>query len=239
MADTLGKSVTVYEFKAFGPSSTGRSWLALNVDTSRFNWVTIKWPRSLYPLDVSIRTGVELAVSAIRQTPGRVVLVGNSIGAAIASNVYDEFRTGRLQDRRGDLIFGAVFLNPRRQEGHSFRGCPDPGGAGIMTPNLTDCDDFWWEFPLPNDPASCWPNDYSQLADWGRSVFSDFLMTYTGNIYQCLDRFVNPEVSLDTLAVAFEAIVEGRSLDDLSAANYGPLAANSTFPYLFPFKWAA
>ena len=225
LADTLGKSVTVYEFKSFGYPSTGKSWMALNVDTSRFNWVTIKWPRMMYPLNVSIQTGVDLAVKAIRATPGRVVLVGNSIGAAIASNVYDEFRTGRLQNRRGDLIFGAVFLNPRRQAGHSFQGCPDFGGAGIMTPNLTSCEDFWWEFPLRNDPASCWPNDYSQLADWGRSVFSDFLMTYTGNMYQCLDRFVNPEVSLDTLANAFQAILDGRSLDNATSSTFEPLGS--------------
>src|SRR6185437_12558103 len=34
----------------------------------------------------------------------------------------------------------------RRQAGHTIPGGIDPGGHGIVTPNLADTEDIWWDF---------------------------------------------------------------------------------------------
>jgi len=234
----LGGLVTVYEFRPW--TATGKTtWMSVRADTNRVTWVIVNYPKR-YPLSQSIATGVETAISLIRSRPGRFVLVGTSIGAIIASNLYDELRTGRLKDRRGDLIAGLMMMNPRRQSGTGFPGSPELSGRGMLQPNLTGTEDLWWEFPIPSDPASTWPDDDTVLSLWGRDVFADFLNTYAGTLYETLDRWINPQVKLSTLATAMQAILAGTTTDNQTPATYKPLyyqfIDGTRFPYAFPFE---
>ena len=196
--------------------------MAPRVDPSRFKWVTVRYPAAL-PLSTSIATGVDTAISKIHATPGRFIFVGTSIGAIIASNLYDELRTGRLQDRKGDLIAGLLIGNPRRQAGHTLPGATDPGGRGILQPNLASCASSWWEFAPPGDPASAWVDDDTPMSLWGRDVFADFLDTYTGSVYEVLDRWVNPLVKLSTLATAMRCILAATTTIDADVSAYTPV----------------
>ena len=221
---SFGGAVTVYEFPSFG-SGAAPSGLSGLVDSSRFTWNVVSLPFT-YPMSVAVNTAVGKAVDLIGRTPGRFILVGTGIGAVVASNVYDQLRSGVLQSRNGELVLGVVFMNPRRQSGHSFPGCTDPGGAGILQPNLVSCEDRWWDFPLANDPASCWPNDGSQLGTWGRDLFGSFMSTYTGSLYEVLNRWITPQIQLSTLASAMNSILAGTTSDHQTPATYAPISGD-------------
>ena len=83
-----------------------------------------------------------------------------SEGAIVGSTVLDLLRgvqspitaqyshlpdiTHRYQDFLGAVAFG----NPRREQGHTttLPGSIDPGGHGIVTPNMVDTPATWWDF---------------------------------------------------------------------------------------------
>lgn len=98
------------------------------LDTDLWNAVTVPYPASTLFIGPSIRWGVDWVVNDILTNlpPGTpVALGGYSQGAAAASCIYNEFRSGRLKDRRSDLRAVIAFGNPMREIGHTF---PDSGG---------------------------------------------------------------------------------------------------------------
>ena len=120
-----------------------------------FTHVPVFYPASVWPMPWSIRQGVEATIAAISATPGPFILVGTGQGAVVVSDVYDQIRSGSLWSRRSDFLAGITFGNPRRPRGHTFPGCPDPGGWGVHDELLLNPEPHWWEFAIPGDPLSC------------------------------------------------------------------------------------
>ncbi|OIN79034.1 PE-PPE domain-containing protein [Mycobacterium malmoense] len=118
------------------------------------------YPAQALPMGPSVDEGISLlteAVNTYSPNPGdQFVLMGISQGAMVCSKFYDSWRTGPRAD---DLVAGIMFGNPAREAGHTFPGCPDPGGHGIWEWRLTDTEDKWWEFALPGDPATTQGDD--------------------------------------------------------------------------------
>lgn len=79
---------------------------------------------------------------------GPFVIISYSEGAIIASDIYDMLRDSAspIAHRRQDLLAAVCYGNPRREEGNVPPGCIDPGGFGIVTPNLVDTESLWWNF---------------------------------------------------------------------------------------------
>ena len=116
------------------------------------------YPASAFPMNKSIKAGEDELVRLITQVhPDRTfAFMGYSQGAIITSNVYDRLRNGDLQKYRGQFIGGVTWGNPRREQGHTvdMPGAIDPGGHGIVTPNLVGTEKFWWDFACGHKMAN-------------------------------------------------------------------------------------
>lgn len=137
-----------------------------SIDTTHCEFINIPYPGKAFPMDTSIQAGTDYVCQLIDQIPGPFYLCGLSQGSSVISNVYDELRTGRLQHRRSDFVGGHADCNPRHQQGHTFIDptyghWPDPAPtkSGMQLPNLTDCEDIWWETYRGDDIVSCCEND--------------------------------------------------------------------------------
>ena len=123
--------------------------LARALDPDIWEWQPVgNYPATAFPMQPSIDAGEAELVRLITQVhPDRTfALVGYSQGAIITSNVYDRLRFGDLQQYRDQLIAGVTWGNPRREQGHTIPGGIDPRGHGIVTPNLVNTEDLWWDF---------------------------------------------------------------------------------------------
>lgn len=129
-------------------------------------WQAIKVPylASAFPMDQSIAGGVEWIVAEVKKlTPGAPWAVGGtSQGAAVASRIYNEVRTGRLTTHASGFLTGCCFGNPMRQVNFtnpwsSYSGAFDvpgstTGGHGSFPASyrLTGCSQSnWIEFTNP------------------------------------------------------------------------------------------
>ena len=121
-----------------------------------FNWVPVAYNTTAYPIDDALQKAVDKTVAMIIGSTGGVFLVGNGLGAVVASKVYNEFRTGRLTSRRSDLLGVYNFGSPLRQAGHTIPGGTDPGGHGMAPADkrLTTTESLVWEFANPLDPVT-------------------------------------------------------------------------------------
>jgi hypothetical protein len=191
------------------------------LDHTYFEFVNVFYGAAMFPMKTTLAQGVANLVAMIKATPGPFILTGWSQGAQVISNVYDLIRYGTYNDgcnsltdtslmsRRSDLLAGIALGNPRRQEGWTFPGFPDPapGTAGINSVRLSDCENLWWEICLPNDPAAT-VDLKSQEGQWMRllwqtiveqgtasgseyeAAIEDFLTT--GNWVQLIELIVDP-----------------------------------------------
>ena len=179
--------IAVYElsgtFRLCGDTMGVRTdnWFASNLD-DRFQWIPVAYEADFCPMQESVKQGVRKLINHIGARNGLFVLVGYSQGAGIVADVYDEIRNGSLTSRRSDFLGGVAFGNPRRQAGHTFPGCPDPGGHGIAGVRhlLCDCEDLWWDFAVPGDLAAC--TDDSQAGQWASAIYQTLFCDYTGDI---------------------------------------------------------
>ena len=147
-------------------------------------WQTkhIDYPASTIFMGPSIVNGVEQIVADIKLQPvgTPVALGGYSQGAAVMSCVYNEFRNGRLRDRRNDLRAVVTFGNPMREAGHTYPGSSGYSGAcdinndtrnghgtfpaiqeiPVVNPfvrqfaRLQGTEEFFWDFTMPNEVIS-------------------------------------------------------------------------------------
>lgn len=103
-----------------------------------------------FPMETSIQTGVaELVRQILLRDPSEPsAMVGYSQGAIVTSIVYDRIRdvNDPLNAYEASFLGGVTFGNPRREEGHTVPGGIDPGGHGIVTPNLVHTEAKWWDF---------------------------------------------------------------------------------------------
>ena len=152
------------------------------LDEELWQYKRVPYPASTIFMGPSIEWGVDWVIDDILETPigTPLALGGYSQGAAMMTRLYDEFRTGRLRNRRSDLRAVVCFGNPRRESGRTFPGssgysgaCDIPGdnssGHGVF-PHLSDMgvfdpwvrrfarlqntEDLVWEFTMPNEVIS-------------------------------------------------------------------------------------
>jgi hypothetical protein len=180
-------------------------------DPVLWNWVPIDYPASGYPIGPSVDDGAGKLIAYINATPGPFVLSGLSQGAMVCSKVYNEIRYGSLRHRRADFVAGVMFGSPAREPGHTINlpGATDPGGGGIQRfylrqsygsqwGVLSDCEDLWWEFANPGDPACTQPDNAG-----AREVARGFGFIYKGLTVPGLEAAVEllAAVVLDPLSV--------------------------------------
>jgi hypothetical protein len=212
------RPIAVYElsgtFRLIGDITAGvrtDNWFKSNLD-DRFQWMAVPYKADIYPMKASVAQGAKNLINHINARKGPFVLVGYSQGAGIVANVYDEIRYRSLKPRRPDFLGGVVFGNPRRQDGHTFPHCPNPGGHGIAGhiagPDylLSDCEELWWDFAAPGDQAACTPN--SQAGQWESALYQTLLSNYTGDIHEMLT-LVGNGIPNAMLAVEFAGFING------------------------------
>lgn len=132
-------------------------------------WESVKVPylASAFPMDQSISGGVEWIVNEVttklkKGAPWGVG--GTSQGAAVASHIYNEVRSGRLTGWANGFLTGCCFGNPMRQVNFtnpwsSYSGAFDvpgstTGGHGSFPASyrLTNCNQSnWIEFTNPSE----------------------------------------------------------------------------------------
>lgn len=152
------------------------------LDEELWEFKRVPYPASTVFIGPSIEWGVDWVIADILETPigTPLALGGYSQGAAMMSRLYNEFRTGRLRNRRADLRAVVNFGNPMREQGRTFPGssgysgaCDVPGdnssGHGVFPhighmslvdiwvrrfARLQNTEDLVWEFTMPNEVIS-------------------------------------------------------------------------------------
>lgn len=164
-------------------NATPDPWVFQGVlDPSKFHWVGVDYPGDVFPMAQSVATGVANLQAAINGTPGQIILFGDSQGAQVCSDVFDWLHG---TTRMGDFLGAVTFGNPRRTEGHTFPGCPDPGGHGLDAMNLLGpVPVSWWDFAVPGDIITCCPDTAAGTVE--TAVFDVLMNTYNGNIWTLL-----------------------------------------------------
>ena len=134
------------------------------------------------PFTRSVAGGIANLTHAINSTEGDFAIAAYSQGAMVAAHVYRSLRSGPLAHRNSDLQAVVAFANPAREVGHTFPGCPDPGGHGIMSADhrLTDTEDLWWDFAIPNDLAAAVGDDLA--GRWLTIIFMAFCNQFSGSV---------------------------------------------------------
>lgn len=153
------------------------------VSSQLFNWVPISYPASyagLTPqladtwnpktmsLAQMVTWGATDLRSRIESATGTFALVGYGLGAQVCSAVLQEMQqqSSSLRPRYGDCIGAVMFSNGCREEGKTFPGGIDPGGAGIMPFASTgvrglirnsNTPEWWWEMATVDDPLVTCP----------------------------------------------------------------------------------
>lgn len=132
------------------------------------------WPATAFPMNTSyqaLETEIVRLLTDVYpwQTWGQISYSQGAIGT---SNVLARAMTGDLADTNifERFIGGYTLGNPSRQAGHTIPGGIDPGGSGIVLPNLANTPDTWWDAAdgkaMPNSPG----NDLYTTAGTGETV---------------------------------------------------------------------
>lgn len=139
------------------------------VDTSLWDVFRIPYPATMVDGWSSINIAVNWVVADILSQPigTKIGLGGYSQGGAVASQLYSEFRRGRLTDRRQDLACIVTFGSPTREVGHTWPGSSGysgafdvpnstTGGHGAFPPlyRVQDTESFVWDFVMPSEVST-------------------------------------------------------------------------------------
>ena len=164
-----------------GAKSTGRGCfpqlVAERVDPTKYRWIPIPYAAAL-PFTRSVAGGITNLTDAINSTDGEFAIAAYSQGVMVTAPVYESLRSGPLAHRKSDLRAVVAFANPAREAGHTFPGCPDPGGHGIMSSHnrMTDTEDLSVGFAIPNDLATTVGDDLA--GRWLTTIFMAFCNEY-------------------------------------------------------------
>ncbi|MBY0442025.1 MAG: PE-PPE domain-containing protein [Mycobacteriaceae bacterium] len=226
-------TITVYElggthrisfFDLGGTPTPATSYFNLGLN-SNFRWQWVEYPAQALPMGPSVASGKANLISAINATPGQFVLLGTSQGAIVTSQVYNEIRFGSLASRRSDFLYGATFGNPMRQRGHTFPGCPDPGGHGIFGTRLADTEELWWDFATPGDPACTTGDDLTGL--WATALFDAVYTNYDGTAETLLEMVIahpNPLLNVQQILSVIVNLFYGVFAPDAPHQSYGTVS---------------
>ena len=146
-----------------------------------YELITIDYPACTFEAGYSHNVGRTNLRAAINARPGPFVLAGVSQGAGVISHVYNDLRTGDMQDRRADLIRGLAIGNPWRQAGRSlpFPNAINPDGHGMSATRLTGTEELWWECAANGDIVCTNGDDpFSLLV---QAVYEWTYANYTGS----------------------------------------------------------
>lgn len=122
----------------------------------------IGYPAAAFPMRPSYTAGVTEFVRQLdlyrcdQRTWG---FGGYSQGAIVTSIVLQRVLTGDLQRYKSTFIGGITFGNPMREAGHTLPGGIDPGGSGIVLPNLVGTPDTVWDMASGKNMVGSKGND--------------------------------------------------------------------------------
>lgn len=213
--------------KLIAQQSSTENWgLGPLLDEDLFNWQPCPYQQSLMPLSQSVANGMAAVEAILAANAGPWAIFGVSQGALISSNIYDEVRSGSLTARHDTLLGGFMFGNPRREEGHTFPGCPDPGGHGIDLHHLlSGSETLWWEFAHPLDGIAIQMDDaVGDLNAYAIDFISD-AYTGCGSLFQLLfNQEFNPtNVILAVLTWYYTLLAGGHSYPN----SWAPIPGDS------------
>lgn len=97
---------------------------------------------------------------------------GYSQGAIVTSRVLTRVLTGDLQKYKATFAGGVTFGNPMREAGHTCPGGTDPGGSGIVTPNMVGTPDSVWDFAAGKAMVASPGNDLYATCGVGESALA-------------------------------------------------------------------
>lgn len=205
--------------------------VAKRLDPTRVEWVPVGFGSAAFPMRLPIQSAVDKAVRMILLTPPatKFFLSGHGVGAAVASRLYDEFRTGRLQTRSRQLLGIYNYGSPYRQQG-AFRAISDPGGHGMAGSDyrLQNTDpSIVWEFANPGDPVAIEADDVQ--GQWSAALYD--VMNFNVNSPNTLksqvsEALIRPGGNNPT-QIAF-------TLDTLNTM-FGPGGKHNDYQNYFPF----
>jgi len=107
-----------------------------------------------FPMQPSIDAGVAEMTRLMLQHPPEQTwgMIAYSEGSIVTSNILDLCGITQsdgptpLAAYKDSFVGGVHFGAPRREKGHTFPGGIDPGGHGIVRPNLRGTPESLWEF---------------------------------------------------------------------------------------------
>lgn len=133
----------------------------------------IGYPAAAFPMRPSYTAGVTEFVRQLdlyrcdQRTWG---FGGYSQGAIVTSIVLQRVLTGDLQRYKATFLGGITFGNPMREATHTLPGGIDPGGSGIVLPNLVGTPDAVWDMASGKAMAGSKGNDLYCTAGTGESA---------------------------------------------------------------------
>lgn len=121
--------------------------LARAVSDEQWVWQPVAYPGTAIPMQPSINSGDSEFARLLRLRPPSNTwgFIGYSQGAIITSDIMDRCGITHnpavatdLAEYAASFIGGVTFGNPRREQTHTVPNGIDPGGHGIVTPNLVN-----------------------------------------------------------------------------------------------------
>jgi hypothetical protein len=194
-----------------------------------------------FPMQPSIQSGVdELTRLMLLRDPNEPwVLICYSEGAIVASTVFDLVRTkGHKLNAYEHSFLGAVaFGNPRREEGHTVPGGIDPGGHGIVTPNLKNTPDSWWDFAAGKHMIGASGQDLYTTCGYGGMHPQEVLdqeaiweIVRTGSIWKLVLQIL--KLAIHPIRGPLDAVKAGLSALDFFAVH--GLTPHTTYQFIEP-----
>ncbi len=168
----------------FATSFITNTAMYTGLNSQLVKYVPVPYAAAFFPMSGSISEGTNNGINLINENPGNFVIWGWSQGGIVASNLYDQIRSGVLSSRNSNFLGAAVFGNPRRQAGHTFPLCSDPGGEGVFADDLlTSSETRWFDFANPGDGAAT--NDDTTVSGQAATAMVEFLLGLeVGTSYQ-------------------------------------------------------
>jgi hypothetical protein len=208
-----------------------------------YDVVQINYPATIVGMYHSIEVGVESLKHEIGTTPGPFVLAGISGGAMVISKVYDEIRSGSMQDRHADFLGGISISNPMRETNRNFPGSKNPrsGSHGMMPADdrLVGTEDIWWEVAQPTDITAVESDDafgemMAAIAAWLMHDWNGVLESLKASVASALGGLFNIDDLQTNVTELYNAIAYGIQ-GQVAYRTYQPIQGDSRtlFPILF------
>lgn len=134
---------------------------------------------------------VRLLTDPTAHPTGQFIFCAYSLGAIIASNVYDMLRdpNSAIGHRRKDFMGAVTWGNPRRENGHTFPGGIPVDGEGIVAPTLKNTEALWWDFANGKEIPGSGGEDLYTTMSGATGEEARVMRTIWGFVYNVWDGF--------------------------------------------------